>query len=433
MNEKNSADNGSEPEKGFKFFAFKRLAVGLLLLIAILWALGVLLGYFENPSPIVARHDSSRSGRLSHAGNAPVDGKKSGPPAMAAENNAHVGHKAEPAGATKEKVESSPAALWQKDRSSGQQQSAAKHQEPLSQSTSSGHPAPVEDKTTKTKSHSPDKTTEDGAQNQSHPKPVAHPEGKSAVKAKPAGVTFVEAVISPLHYELMERFWGWRPNDILNFTDNVNNFQLGVLEVTRRTAVALSERISRTGTTDTLDPNLQNAVNWFMIKADRYWFPSAESKYKEGLKELAKYRDKLMEGRASFHTRSDNLIPLLASFEDLLGSCDENLVKAFEEDGSPVSFFRADDYVYYTRGVASAMLSILEAVHHEFISILETRHGTELLHHAIESCRRAVEIDPIMVINSDLDGIFANHRANMAAPISHARFYLGQLIKTLST
>ena len=30
-------------------------------------------------------------------------------------------------------------------------------------------------------------------------------------------------------------------------------------------------------------------------------------------------------------------------------------------------------------------------------------------------------------------GIVANHRANIAAPISHARFYLGQLIKTLST
>ncbi|RLC30682.1 MAG: hypothetical protein DRH32_05390, partial [Deltaproteobacteria bacterium] len=54
------------------------------------------------------------------------------------------------------------------------------------------------------------------------------------------GVTFVRAVIAPLDHELNERFWGWRPNDVINITDNINNFQLGVLEVTRRTTVILS-------------------------------------------------------------------------------------------------------------------------------------------------------------------------------------------------
>jgi hypothetical protein len=44
-----------------------------------------------------------------------------------------------------------------------------------------------------------------------------------------------------------------------------------------------------------------------------------------------------------------------------------------------------------------------------------------------------VAIDPWLITNSDLSGVFANHRANMAAPLSHARFYLGVLITTLST
>jgi len=57
----------------------------------------------------------------------------------------------------------------------------------------------------------------------------------------------------------------------------------------------------------------------------------------------------------------------------------------------------------------------------------------EVLHHAIESCHHAVAIDPWIILNSDPDSIFANHRSNMAAPISHARFYLGVLIKALST
>ena len=252
-------------------------------------------------------------------------------------------------------------------------------------------------------------------------------------KPRAKGVAFVEATIKPLSYELNDRFWGWRVNDILNITDNVNNFQLGVLEVTRRTTVSLAERISRTGATASFNRNLENAMNWFMIKSDRYWFPSPESKYKAGLDELKKYKEKLEKGEANFHTRPDNLIPLLMAYEDLLGSCEENLVKAEEDDGSPVSFFKADDYFYYAQGIASAMGTILHAVLEDFLITVESRRGAEVLHHAIESCHHASEIDPLLITNSSLSGILANHRANLAAPMSHARFYINVLIKTLST
>jgi CBS domain-containing protein len=265
-------------------------------------------------------------------------------------------------------------------------------------------------------------------------KTPAHGVHKAAeTKPRAKGVAFVEATIAPLNYELNERFWGWRSNDILNFTDNVNNFQLGVLEVTRRTVVALTERISRTGATASFDENLENGMNWLMIKARKYWFPSPESKYNASLHELRIYMEKLEKGEANFYIRTDNLIPLLMAFEDLLGSCEENLVKTKEDDGSPVSFFKADDYFFYAKGVVSAMGTILEAVQEDFIDVVETRGGIDVLHHAIESCHHASEIKPWIITNSPLDGILANHRANMAAPLSHARFYIGVLIKTLST
>lgn len=270
------------------------------------------------------------------------------------------------------------------------------------------------------------------------PDAVGHPLPATAViapvhKPTPKGVAFVEAAIKPLQYELEERWWGWRANDLINVTDNVNNFQVGVLEVTRRTTVALAERISRTGVTASFDEDLEQAMNWFMVKASSFWFPSAESKYRDGLDELQNYLDKLKTGRASFYTRADNLIPLLASFEDLLGSCDENLVKEVNESDEPVGFLTVDDYFYYTQGVANSMATVLQAVHQDFLLTLESRHATELLHHAIVACERAAQIDPWIILDRNLSSIFANHRANMAAPISHARFYLGQLIKTLST
>lgn len=247
------------------------------------------------------------------------------------------------------------------------------------------------------------------------------------------GMAFVNALIQPLDNELNRRFYGWRPNDILNVTDNVNNFQLGVLEVTRRTTVILAQRISRTGSTAAFDSDLENAMNWLMIKADRYWFPSAESKYRASLDEIRNYFHRLEKGEAQFYTRTDNLIPLLTAYQDLLGSSDENLVKSYEDDGSPVSFFKSDDYFFYAKGVATAMATILESIAKDFNVMVERRGGMQELHHAIESCHHAMEIDPWIILNSDFSSVFANHRLNMAAPISHARFYLGVLIRALST
>jgi CBS domain-containing protein len=294
---------------------------------------------------------------------------------------------------------------------------AAKHKAPTHAKPAAKHAAPTHEAPAAAKHAAP-----------THGAPHV---AEEAPKAK--GVAFVEATIKPLDYELTERFWGWRPNDILDFTDNVNSFQLGVLEVTRRTVVSLTERISRTGSTAAFDANLENAMNWFMVKSNRYWFPSPESKYKAGLDELRTYKEKLEIGEGNFHTRTDNLIPLLMAYEDLLGSCEENLVKAEEDDGSPVSFFQADNYFFYAQGVASAMGTILESVHKDFLITVESRRGAEVLHHAIVSCHHAAEIHPWMITNSSLSGVLANHRANLAAPMSHARFYINVLIKTLST
>jgi hypothetical protein len=256
-------------------------------------------------------------------------------------------------------------------------------------------------------------------------------EGMESPKVK--GVAFLNAMIMPMEMELKKRAWGWRPNDVVEFTDNVNNFQLGVLEATRRAATRLAERISRTGTTNILDENLERAMNDFMIAPDSFLLPSAESKYKEGLKELQAYKQRLISGQADFYTRADNLIPLLVAFSDLLGSCDDNLVKAREKNGKPVSTFAADNYFYYSKGVASTILPILEAIEADFEETLTTRRATDVLLQAIHSCHEASRLSPLIVLESDMDGFCANHRANMAAYISHARFYLDVLAATLST
>jgi len=451
-NSQNTKNDQEDRQGGFKSFFTKRLILGVGLTIGILWMVSLLLGSFDHkppqmasaPEPQTTSHAQPTASKTEH-----LEATPQPPEVHATDRTEHQPepsvHAAAPMHAPQQPV--SPSATHQTPTAEQPAEApvhttaapaahvtaapahtaeapatSESHQAPTHPAPAVQPTAPVHTSESAPAAHAPPESTD------------AHGAHGAPAKTFPApGMALIDAIIQPMDNELHHHFWGWRPNDILDFTDNVNNFQLGVLEVTRRSAVILAERISRTGSTAAFDPNLQTAMNWFMVKADRYWFPSPESKYSAGLDELREYFHRLETGEADFYSRSDNLIPLLMAYEDLLGSCDENLVKFTEDDGSPVSHFKADDYFFYAKGVASAMVTILEAVMVDFSTVIDTREGTEVLHHAIESLHHAVEINPWLITDSDLSGILANHRANMAAPISHARFYLGVLIKALST
>ncbi len=425
MEAPNSGNQNGNNNSGMAAFVVKRVIIAVCLIALVLWALSIAIDNLETHQPLQEKIAESPSPILvtdTPALTQPAHAEKQ------AVHKADTGKTADPVGEfEKEKIAKAAQAMETDAHRVFDPKVTAQKGTNNRKPAANTHGEPT--------STVPPQQTIKETPTPSHAKaPSSHMATAPAIETPVAtGVTFVDALMAPISYELNERFWGWRPNDILNVTDNVNSYQLGVLEVTRRSVVQLTERISRTGSTDAFNRNLENAMNWLMVKATRYWFPSPESKYKESLTELARYKKDLILGEASFHTRTDNLIPLLAAYEDLLGSCDENLVKAKETDGSTVGFFKADEYFYYAKGVATTMAHILEAIGHDFETTLKNRHGEELLHHAILSCETASSLEPWIITNADLDGILANHRANMAAPISHARFFIGQLIKTLST
>ena len=410
----------------------KKIVVAVVGVLLLLWLVGTVIGFFETSDTAhVARNeniadieDRMEPEHDRHSVEPAGHGEPAGGDHSAAGDAQSAGHA--PATSHTPSGGDHASASHSADTTSSHDTHGATADSHSSKATS--HDTATRTKTTSSHGDSADH----GEQATSHA-PAAEAHGAKTHVPRRPGIATTEAIIQPLAYELEERWWGWRPNDVINITDNVNNYQFGVLEVTRRATVALAERLARTGSTASYDVNLERAMNWFMVKADAYWFPSAESKYKEGLDELRAYKARLEGGGGQFWTRPDNLIPMLASFEDLLGSCDENLVKTAEDDGSHVGFSEADDYFYYTQGVANSMLVILEALHEDFHATLETRRSTEILHHAILSLHHATEIQPWLIMESDLGSIFANHRANLAAPISHARFYVGLLIKALST
>jgi hypothetical protein len=251
------------------------------------------------------------------------------------------------------------------------------------------------------------------------------------------GEVFTLALIKIMDDQVNKTWFGWRPNTIvfgkMGLTDNVNNLQLGVLEVARRTVVVLNEHMTRFATTEAYNPQVNEAMNFFMVSPDKYWFPSASGKYREAMQDLEKYIVGLKGGRARFYSRVDYLIALLGNYKDLLGSSFHNLLKDTEADGQPVSWFMVDDYFYYSQGIALAMAEMLEAITKEFHQELQKKNSHKLLEDAIHALHAASQLEPWVVTNGAKDGVLANHRANMSTYIGESEHVISTLMSQLAT
>ena len=204
------------------------------------------------------------------------------------------------------------------------------------------------------------------------------------------GEAFTRSLIKIMDDQVNKTIFGWRPNSILfgkmGLTDNVNNLQLGVLEVARRTVVVLNENMSRFALTEAQNPYLNNAMNFFMVSPEKYWFPSASGKYKEAMANLEQYIDDLKHNRSHFYTRVDNLIALMNHFRDVSG---ERLSQPHQRSRKPTAvrypIFVTDDYFYFAQGVALGMAEILEGVKEDFADQLARKNSTKLVDDAIHA------------------------------------------------
>jgi len=300
----------------------------------------------------------------------------------------------------------------------------------LSPATPSAEPPP----------EAPPAATKSAAPEHAAPKPAAPlqpPPHKAALVKKVRGVVFTEALIKIIADQVDQPLFGWRPNTIIfgkmGLTDNVNNLQLGVLEVARRTVLVLNENMTRFAITEAYNPEVNEARNYLMVSPEKYWFPSASGKYREAVQYLGIYINDLQKGRSRFYTRVDNLIALFSNYKDILGSCFYNLLKDTEPNGSKVSWFKTDDYFYFSQGVALSMATMLEAVKEDFHPELQKKNTHKLLEDTIHALHAAAHLNPWLITDGNKDGILANHRANLSTYIGEAEHLMATMQTVLAT
>jgi len=245
----------------------------------------------------------------------------------------------------------------------------------------------------------------------------------------------------------------WLPNDLFwptVFLDNMPNFQIGELEVVRYNIRVLRDNLSRMRTTDKLDPWAEGAFTALSNDPLKWWFPSAESKWKKASKDLRAYYVGLESGKSFFYPRSDNLVELLSQYASLMGGVNTRLINAPRrkqtvlpatedvrrelENGKMVQldipWRKIDDNFYYAQGVAYALYESFRGIRIDFYEVLKRKNSVILVDKILENLERC-HFEPWIVFNGSPDSIFANHSLNVSGVFNDARQKIYSLMVAL--
>jgi hypothetical protein len=236
------------------------------------------------------------------------------------------------------------------------------------------------------------------------------------------GEVFATTVIAIMEHEL-DGTTGWRPNDFVLWgphlwADNNSNRQLGIIQALRESVRVFKDHLTKVSSNE-FDPNLVAADTAFRNDAEKFWLPSAEGKFREGIRHLRAYVDGLKttpQRSRPINQRNVELIRLFQAWSDLLGDAHANLYR------QPESVWRTDDDFYHAQGYAHVMFHLVRAVGREYQHEFETKPVVRTLFDEVTvALGQAAVMKPLIVLDGAPDGLFANHRRNLDAYISEAR------------
>lgn len=242
------------------------------------------------------------------------------------------------------------------------------------------------------------------------------------------GEIYATTMAEIMEHELNGTF-GWRPNDIFLWgptlmADNNSNRQIGILIALRETCRVFKDHLTKISSNE-FDPNLILADSDFRNDPYRWILPSAEGKYRSGVRHLRAYVAGLHTNPPSsreLNQRNIELIRLMQAWSDLLGDAHANLYRSLTDTGQPVRPWTVDNYFYQSQGYAHVIYHMMEAVKREYYTPLRTKPVlATLFDEAIDPLGKAATMKPLIVLNGSPDSIFANSRRNLDAYISEAR------------
>lgn len=248
---------------------------------------------------------------------------------------------------------------------------------------------------------------------------------------------------------LLDKPGGYLSNDVTPpslWLDNMPNWEYGVIIQVRDMSKAMREAFSRSQSQSLEDPDLAIAEPRFNFDNDSWLFPPTEKQYREGVRHLEAYLNRLIDPadkNAQFYARADNLRYWLATVETRLGNLSQRLsasvgqqrlntdlageagasqaTPAPGDDFVKTPWLEIDDIYFEARGSAWALIHFLRGVEHDFADVLQKKNALVSLRQIIRELEATQNrVYSPMILNGSGFGIWANHSLVMASYISRA-------------
>lgn len=261
--------------------------------------------------------------------------------------------------------------------------------------------------------------------------------------ANKGGSAAVEAVESLIDREINKT--GWVANDPFfvpsAMLDNMPNYQQGLMNALARFSFELRDQLGRTRGSSAVDADLESAAGLLPYPGDVWLFnpdvsllptASSEKQYLAAARALARYNARLAVGDAAFEKRSDNLLATLDRIALDIGASSAALETHIDENASGFFDFESDDLFYSVKGQAYGYFIILSALGEDFHDTLESRDLEPSFAQMLDSFRRIVTLDPMIVVNNEPDDLFfANHLTAQGFYLLRARTQLREITNIL--
>lgn len=236
----------------------------------------------------------------------------------------------------------------------------------------------------------------------SFPESMTVPENAALLSEPEKGVVLIDAVTNRLRYELSSSF-GWTANDLLLskwVLDNRAYRQYGVYVATKMLMDHYSTVIAKLGANDREDQNLYNArMNDFAISPQRwgmFFFPSSESSYEKGLKQVETYKKELLENKAVFNCRTDDVY---SAFNLVLGDTIMGYALGLLQNSQDLPFYTLDNRIYEVQGVALVVRDYIKTLY-ELYPETAGKNNAENMQAALEYLDKIATYNPIYITSS---------------------------------
>lgn len=258
----------------------------------------------------------------------------------------------------------------------------------------------------------------------------------------PNGSVTVAMMSGLMNRELNEHSWTaddpwFFPTALL---DNMPAYQRGIRQMTLQVALELKDQVARTRGSGGIDADLEEAFSDLSYPPSRWWIgtdwpwirSSSTSNYRDAVKALSRYNQRVAANDALFERRSDTLNAVLDRMALSLGAASNRLDKQVAQAGDKTLDFEADDAFYEVRGEAYAAYLILTGLQEDYAGLIRQRELANVWAELLKSLQELIALDPLIVANGEPGAMLVkNHLAEQGFSLLRARQQLREITAIL--